>query len=350
MPSTHFSRADFLPELRDALARCSATETPPDRATLDRGAALVQAWRKATLLEDDARFSARLEPEGLDRETFGRLLAERERLAAMRTPPPDWHATLDAVLDRMETPAGATPDAEEDAPFAAAVDAFIAVGLEGVQAWLPSCDGQLDVDWAALAGQLRTQLRHALLYQCQPTLVLELNIARLEERLHGRTPEERFRHYTRTLLRQRSEWERIFHEHQGLARVMCATIERWRRALRELLDRLAADFPQLVSTMWGKKGRLRLTELAGNMGDAHKGGRSVWELGFVSIEGGREESLRVVYKPRSLAVDVHFQSLLAFCNEGAREIGVPLLKQLRVLDRGDDGWVEYAALEDCPDT
>ncbi len=79
-----------------------------------------------------------------------------------------------------------------------------------------------------------------------------------------------------------------------------------------------------------------LIDLDGGAGDRHRGGRAVRILGFAS-------GARLVYKPRSLAVESHFQELL----EWLETAGGPALRRLAVLDRGEYGWMEYVAVEEC---
>ncbi len=105
---------------------------------------------------------------------------------------------------------------------------------------------------------------------------------------------------------------------------------------------------------------LRLVELSGGASDPHRGGRGVWKLTFAGANGAAPS--RLVYKPRSLAVDVRFQALLAFCNEASQrgalhlaglrhatvpEQGSPHLREIRLLDGGDHGWVELVERRDC---
>ncbi len=73
------------------------------------------------------------------------------------------------------------------------------------------------------------------------------------------------------------------------------------------------------------------------VGDLHRGGRSVAILDFSS-------GLRLVYKPRPLAVDRAFYGLLEWLN---RVGGCPPLRILTTLDRGSHGWVEFARAEPC---
>ena len=80
-----------------------------------------------------------------------------------------------------------------------------------------------------------------------------------------------------------------------------------------------------------------LVELDGNRGDTHRGGRAVMVAGF-------ESGLQVVYKPKSLAVDRHFQELLAWINDCGLQ---PPFRTLAMVDRQTHGWVEYVAACGC---
>ena len=80
-----------------------------------------------------------------------------------------------------------------------------------------------------------------------------------------------------------------------------------------------------------------LVEVAGGVGDKHRGGQSVLIATFGS-------GLRVVYKPKALGVDVHVQELLAWLNARGDH---PPFRTLTVLDRGRYGWVEFVAAEAC---
>src|SRR5262249_28480731 len=53
---------------------------------------------------------------------------------------------------------------------------------------------------------------------------------------------------------------------------------------------------------------------------------------------------RLVYKPRPLACESHFQDLLAWLD---RHRAPANLRTFRVLDRGDYGWVEFVQAQPC---
>src|SRR5579884_3171308 len=79
--------------------------------------------------------------------------------------------------------------------------------------------------------------------------------------------------------------------------------------------------------------------VAGGAGDTHRNGRSVMIARFST-------GARLVYKPRSLAVDEHFQQLLCWLNEHGAE---PRFRLLRSLDRGAWGWAEFLDRKACED-
>ena len=77
-------------------------------------------------------------------------------------------------------------------------------------------------------------------------------------------------------------------------------MDAWVSARLEFCEHLCAD--------WDAIGRGDLADIAFDVGDSHRGGRSV---GIVTFHGGD----KIVYKPRSLRVDEHFQTLLAWAND-----------------------------------
>ena len=97
----------------------------------------------------------------------------------------------------------------------------------------------------------------------------------------------------------------------------------------ELLERLAADWAEIKGTFFpaGHPGTLTSVD----------GGRAVRILGFPC-------GARLVYKPRPLAADAHFQELLAWINAGS---GLPPFRTVRVMDRGSYGWMEHVAAAPC---
>jgi type 2 lantibiotic biosynthesis protein LanM len=329
---------------------------------------ILEAWREVTEFSTE-QFEELLTAQGLDRKQLAQLLTEREQVPKAE-PEPAWQEMLRAVLRRMgdgRVAPSPTPAALEGPPFATVLDSFVAVAWDDLRARVARPTA-FDIDWAALAPRLQANLRTLLLRICQRTLVLELNVARLRGLLEGETPAARYAYYVDTLRKEPSVWLQLFDEYQVMARLLGTTMELWVAGLVELLGRLVADYPRLTEgagALLPARRRLCLVELAGGLSDPHRGGRGVWKLAFTD-GGASAASHRLVYKPRSLAVDVHFQALLEFCNQGARRGALhladlqhatlptpapsfPALRLLRLLDCGDHGWVEHVPRHDCED-
>ena len=306
----------------------------------ERARRRIEEWRALTAFRSGPWWERRLEGLELSEESFERLVAlPPDRLGAE---PPAW---MIEISGRRPADAPGVP------PLPLASELGTAGGfLELVQPFIESARRRLRDDLAAIVGgaagplpftvESALQMASATLpYRILPilsrTLVLELNVARLQELLTGETPEERFASFVGRLRDPRTA-DAILREYPVLARQVLLDLELFREAIREIFSQLAADWPEIVGRLFGGEDPGLLTALDGGAGDRHRRGRSVRILSFAS-------GARLVYKPRSLAVEADFQELLAWING----LGGPGLRALGVLDRGDHGWMEFAAFEPC---
>jgi type 2 lantibiotic biosynthesis protein LanM len=170
----------------------------------------------------------------------------------------------------------------------------------------------------------------------QRTLVLELNVARLEERLEGETAEQRFQSFV-SLLRDPDVALALYQEYPVLTRQVMDGIDQLTEVILELLHRLETDRDLLAATFFAghDPGPLEQVSMSG---DGHRDGRRVLTLDF--------KEQRLIYKPHSLTVDVHFQNLLRWVNDQGYQ---PAFRSILCLDRGDYGWTEFVTPEDCSD-
>jgi type 2 lantibiotic biosynthesis protein LanM len=185
-----------------------------------------------------------------------------------------------------------------------------------------------------LAAMLETALAK-LRRQLQRALVLETNIARVEGRLSGATPADRFENFVQSL-RSPSTRLSILQEYPLLARDCVRILSQWLDANTEFLHRYEQDAATLA-VFFGLSNLGSLQRLTGNAGDAHRNGRSVCILDFSS-------GAKLVYKPRSLSADAGFQTFLEWINGRGQS---PKLRTYRVLDRGDHGWAEFVPFAPC---
>ncbi len=166
------------------------------------------------------------------------------------------------------------------------------------------------------------------------TLVVEMHVLKLDDRLAGDSAEERFADFIRHL-RTKTYALEVLEQYPVLAHQAVQRLELWLAACTELLQRLAADAEAIANG--NPIGKVR--DVQGAISDLHRGGRSVFILGF-------ESGFQIVYKPKSLALEAAFQRLLGWLNARGFQ---PAFREMRVLDRGDYGWVEMIRTGPCPD-
>lgn len=305
----------------------------------------LQSWKAQKPFDDPAYFARRLALDNLTEPQLRRVLREPvEALRARFPQPPAWLVELDAALSqppvtdfhqlipkwiRKQPAVGFLNLA---APF---IEQALARFDAGIAALMTSAS-PLPFDPATVKKILFALLPETLLDMLNRTLALELNIARLNEELTGATPEERFQSFINRL----SEPDRarsLLAEYPALARLLSEQAQRWVTVSLEFLERLCRDWAEIRAALAPESDPGVLVSVKGGLADAHRGGRSVLIAKFTS-------GLRIVYKPKSLAVDLHFQELLTWLNaRGA----APSFPTLQVINRDGYGWVECAVARDC---
>ncbi len=170
------------------------------------------------------------------------------------------------------------------------------------------------------------------------TLVVEMHVMKLEERLEGDTPEARFHSFLEHL-RVKANALEILERYPVLARQAVQRLELWAAACLEMLERLAADASAMAARFHSGNPFGRLRDVHGAISDFHRGGRSVFILVF-------DSGFEIVYKPKPLALELAFQRLLGWLNDRGFE---PAFRQIAVLDRGSYGWMERIDTAACAD-
>ena len=166
--------------------------------------------------------------------------------------------------------------------------------------------GRMPIDIDRTTEQVIADVARRALFSIERTLVLELHIAKLEGRLEGDTSEARFEHFVRSLA-DPEEAAIVLSRYPVLARRLVESIDDAVTASAEFAQRLVEDWPTIRGSLFAGADPGLLTEVA-PAGDPHRRGRRVVIATF-------ESGARLVYKPRSLDVDVHFQQFLAFLNQ-----------------------------------
>lgn len=325
-------RAASLPE-RAELSNLGALLAGP------LGETLARRWCRVAF--DNVDEAPALLTERLSIDGLGAPAAVLERLAkpvASVEAAPPWWPPLEDALARLATEP--LPGITTKLAFEEAVAGLWRTAWQRVEdriVAIPPAGRRKAFDFAAIREGLYRSLVQLLASKVDRTLVLELNVARLEGRLHGATPADRYEDFIRGL--EAGGLRRVLLEYPVLARLLSEVTSGWVDATAEILERLSTDLPALGRAFGTREALGPLVAVDTSCSDPHARQRTVALLTFAS--GGR-----AVYKPRSLAVDVAFGELLHVLRSWGIDVGPPTR---RLLPRDGYGWEEHVVRLPCTD-
>jgi type 2 lantibiotic biosynthesis protein LanM len=308
--------------------------------------AALDWWQSQPPFDQDSLFARRLERDAISEDDLLALLNETpEDIQARLGAPPSWLEMLAEAFSRQEYVAGdplPLPErlrGAQSAGFLSVVAPILRLALSRVRREaerIRDQHGSVPFDPATVAVTLFSGLPMQLHSMLSRPLVLELNIARMQGRLPGETPQERFAAFLQWL-EQPANVLTILREYPVLARRVTNRIRKWIARSTELLERLADDYRDLQAIGLLPNDCGLVAEIGMGAGDTHRDGRSVAILRFTS-------GAKIVYKPRALDVDRHFQELLRWLNE---RMSHAEFRTIGVLTRSDYGWVEFVEPASC---
>jgi type 2 lantibiotic biosynthesis protein LanM len=305
----------------------------------------LQGWKARRPFSTGTYFAERLAMDSITEQDLLALLQEpleslQERLGNPTAP--DWIIDL---LEALQTDLTAFPSEEEQEktfqgfsilqPFAPLLYRSVANLHIAIQNLVQEYE-VLPFDPQTILSLLLSNLFQQIRSQVSKTVVLELNIARLRGQLQGENPQERFQEYLR-LLRQRSHLLPLLQEYCVLVRHVLRSSQLWAENSQTFLQRLCADWQEIRTSFTPEQDPGTLTAIVGGAGDPHRGGQSVMILTF-------HAGWQLVYKPRTLAIDAHFQELLAWLNTQGTH---PPFRLLKLITKASHGWTEFIVPGDC---
>jgi type 2 lantibiotic biosynthesis protein LanM len=303
----------------------------------------LERWQQQRPFDAEETFAERLASEQLSEAELLRLLGEpitavAERLAA----PPAWLESLTRATTHPTPPVlqfGHGEEAGSPVRFLHLVEPLLSQGLQKVRAGLwvlaRGTAEQRPFDPQTIERVLLGMLPDQVLGLMYRTLVLELNVARLQGQLAGESPAARFNSFVERL-KMPEVAAGLLKEYPVLSRQISQAVDQWATMSLEFMRHLCADWKAIKGAFRPGVRRDLLVEVSAG-GDRHHEGRTVIIATFAS-------GWKVVYKPRSLQVDRHMQALLRWLNQRG---ATPPFRLLTVLDRGNHGWLEFVKAEAC---
>ncbi|MBO9131336.1 type 2 lanthipeptide synthetase LanM family protein [Bacillus sp. 165] len=297
----------------------------------------VQNWCKRTGLSDEL-LEFRLKEDGLHKSAFMGILSQ------VGVPKDDailnW---LDLLYEIFFSTNGTlthldiSEKVHNDAPFFQFVVPFLVWGkqrlLRQFEEWeLQYCD--LPFKKESIIASLLRHMYQNLLSLSGRMLIVELHMARNENNLKGDSPESRFKYFVKTRITDKKDILKFLEKYPTLARLLAECTNGVFTVIKEAMERFLNDYKEIQKIFLKDFTQLVDIELKG---DQHNGGKSVMMFCFAS-------GVRLLYKPRSLSVDSHFQMLLRWLNEKGAN---PTFQELTILDRQTYGWEEFVEVKEC---
>src|SRR5947207_1051798 len=265
-------------------------------------------------------------------------------MPAHNAPLPTWLIELLTAYTDLDTaelslPLSATGQDTHTMAFLNTLRPLLKSGLARLQAGIQKLTqkyASLPFDPQTIVSLLFAHVPALILPKLSKTIVLELHVARVQGRLQGETPEERFQCFLQQL-GQHENMLSLLEEYPVLTRQLVETLDRWVICELELLERLCTDWEQIQATFLPAGNPDVLIEIQQGAGDTHRGGHNVtiltWSSGF-----------RLVYKPRTMMTDIHFQELLTWLNARGQQ---PAFRTFTIIDKQTYGWSEFVPACDC---
>jgi len=185
-----------------------------------------------------------------------------------------------------------------------------------------------------LIQSILSPLAEQILKISSKTLIYELNKERLQGHLVGQTREERYRFFIATKFNNSASFSQLLDEYPVLGRLISEKMNFLYNSIFNALNDWILDREKVIKEFSGTFQSIARLDL---MGDVHNAGKAVLKFTFT-------DNTSIIYKPRPLSIDVHFQQLLQWVNKKGISDSFNTLK---VVDCKDHGWVEYVEHRPC---
>lgn len=173
----------------------------------------------------------------------------------------------------------------------------------------------------------------------QRALILEVNIARINNILCGETPKERFHYFTNQLLLNSDFLKELYYGYSELTNIINLKIKQYFDYILQIINNTQNESDNLSKKLNNKKPIGKIEKIITEMGDTHRGGKSVAIIDF-------DTQLRLVYKPRTLDLEYGFKLICEWLNTRITNKMLDL-KTASVYTKDDFGWMEFIENNQC---
>ncbi|MDR2074071.1 MAG: type 2 lantipeptide synthetase LanM [Oscillospiraceae bacterium] len=169
-------------------------------------------------------------------------------------------------------------------------------------------------------------------------LVFEINLAKNEKLLAGKTSKERADYFDKVLLKDENFLKNIYFAYPELIRLLDLTSANFINYIEEIITEITFNLKKLNEVFNTKKQFKKLEKIEFNLGDMHNG-KSVSKLIF-----GNEKI--IIYKPNTLGLESGYEKLIDFLNKNKIKNFIPL-KAAKAYNGSNCCFMEYIENSKC---
>jgi len=168
------------------------------------------------------------------------------------------------------------------------------------------------------------------------TLIFEMELCEEDGKLKGETIEERYQYFGEMFLKDMDYRKEIYEIYPALYESMIRTLGNFVRNIEELSDRFAKDREGINQRFYPGNPCKEIRQIGGGSSDSHRHGQRVFIL---ELDNGE----KLVYKPRSLAIDEAYETLLRWVFEN---VGMSCW-WCQVWNKEGYGWCQWVSSVSC---
>lgn len=134
----------------------------------------------------------------------------------------------------------------------------------------------------------------------------------------------------------------LFEKYPVLSRQLYDSISFWLNNIYNLIKRFERDSIKIIKTFitTNPEQDVNIVEFSNSLSDSHENGKTVVCITFNTGD-------KIIYKPRSLDIDVTYFETLNWINIHNSESIIPQFKILRIIPKKEYGWVEFIQQLPC---
>lgn len=168
------------------------------------------------------------------------------------------------------------------------------------------------------------------------TLIFEMGICNECRELNGVTSEEKYENFSKEFLQNLDYLKELYKEYPVMYEALLQAMEDWIQSITELLERFEQDRPELNRRFFVNAPSKAIQKICGGSSDSHRGGHRVYIL---ELDNGD----KLVYKPRSMKLDVAYQEFSQWTFQGLQIY----YWWNMIWDREIYGWCQWVSESSC---